>query len=258
MPSMVPTEYAITTQTFTATFKTLVYADLARNESLYSLFITEYATAVSRSAEVPVSQVRVIELYEGSVVVKAQLNYTALDVLSGADPAKFAAIIEDNTGKGISSVISSSSFLVVYIGNGVEYMWEGTSSDGKVLALDNDINKHDSLQLYLPRHFLTANVMYHVRLRAALCGNRRVFAKAYTSFAVPSQPLVALINGGNVRTAEGSPIRLDAGASVDPDEAPGEIYYKWKCVRTDRAALDANVSGLGDRGDAGEYTVNWE
>eukprot|EP00854_Cymbomonas_tetramitiformis_P022904 gene22904-27688_t len=111
---MAPTEYAITTQMFTASFQTLVYADLVSNESLYSLFIAEYTTAVSKSAEVPVSQVRVIEVSEGSVVVKAQLNYTALDMLSGADPGKFAAIIEDSAGEGISSVIASSSFLLQY------------------------------------------------------------------------------------------------------------------------------------------------
>ncbi|KAK3289598.1 hypothetical protein CYMTET_2983 [Cymbomonas tetramitiformis] len=115
---------------------------------------------------------------------------------------------------------------------GVQYLWDGVTSDGAAVLLEEVTNPR-TLTLYLPKSTLVANVAYSMRLTASLRGNPGVSSTVATAFTVKRQGLVALIQGGSVRTGEGLPVELDAGASYDPDDEPGEMTFSWACTRTD-------------------------
>ncbi|KAK3257979.1 hypothetical protein CYMTET_32952 [Cymbomonas tetramitiformis] len=126
---------------------------------------------------------------------------------------------------------------------GVSYWWDGVASDGTLVPLDSTINMRETLTLYLPRHTLTANVVYNMQLTVNLRGNPRVRSTVDISFMVEWQPLVALIRGGRVVTGEGLPVLLDARDSYDPDNLPGEMTFDWTCTRVDAAAPERYCRG---------------
>ncbi|KAK3238908.1 hypothetical protein CYMTET_51123 [Cymbomonas tetramitiformis] len=123
---------------------------------------------------------------------------------------------------------------------GVQYLWEGSTSAGVTIPLDSTINMRDTLTLYLPKNTLTARASHAMRLTASLRGNPNVKAIADLSFVVRSLALVALIQGGGVHTGEGLPVLLDAGGSYDPDGEPEEMTYAWTCTRTIRTQDPGN------------------
>ncbi|KAK3259548.1 hypothetical protein CYMTET_31458 [Cymbomonas tetramitiformis] len=122
------------------------------------------------------------------------------------------------------------------LSQGVRYMWRGVTSDGVAADLDSDINKRETLLLYLPKGTLTTRVQYAMQLTATLNGNSKVTAAVETHFSVISQPLVVLIQGGAVRTGEGLPVELDASSSYDPDGVDGEMTFSWTCARISNGA----------------------
>ncbi|KAK3282022.1 hypothetical protein CYMTET_10221 [Cymbomonas tetramitiformis] len=136
---------------------------------------------------------------------------------------------------GVFTGLSASDCILT---EGVQYMWDGVTSDGIAVPLDEFTNTA-ALTLYLPKSTLTANVAYSMRLTASLRGNRDVSSTVTTAFIVKRQALVALIQGGGVQTGEGLPVELDAGVSYDPDDEPGDMAYSWACTRNDTStALD--------------------
>ncbi|KAK3275984.1 hypothetical protein CYMTET_15918, partial [Cymbomonas tetramitiformis] len=122
------------------------------------------------------------------------------------------------------------------LSQGVRYMWRGVTSDGVAADLDSDINKRETLLLYLPKGTLTTRVQYAMQLTATLNGNSKVTAAVDTHFSVIAQPLVVLIQGGAVRTGEGLPVELDASSSYDPDGVDGEMTFSWTCARISNGA----------------------
>ncbi|KAK3262729.1 hypothetical protein CYMTET_28436 [Cymbomonas tetramitiformis] len=116
---------------------------------------------------------------------------------------------------------------------GTRFWWSGAVSNGDLLALDAARNKAETLTLKLPKMDLQVGLRYTFRLSAAMVGNAAVAADATSAFIVLSQPLVVIVRGGGVSTGEASPITLDAHESMDPDGAPGNISFIWRCFRPD-------------------------
>eukprot|EP00854_Cymbomonas_tetramitiformis_P016131 gene16133-19136_t len=112
-PTTSPTIFsAASTQTFTITFSDLSYAELASNLTFYDEFTSSYAAAVASGASVAPSQVEIVGVYEGSVLVDSLVQYTYADLAAGASPNAFAASLGNATQ--VAQMFSASEVLAPY------------------------------------------------------------------------------------------------------------------------------------------------
>ncbi|KAK3265059.1 hypothetical protein CYMTET_26234, partial [Cymbomonas tetramitiformis] len=114
---------------------------------------------------------------------------------------------------------------------GTAFRWEASVSDGSKLVLDES-NKAHTTVLTVPKKQLVVKARYVVSFVGYLKGNQGVMGQADVNFFVESLPLSVVIAGGDVMTGTRTPVTLDAETlSSDPDGAPGEMSFVWRCRR---------------------------
>ncbi|KAK3261628.1 hypothetical protein CYMTET_29471 [Cymbomonas tetramitiformis] len=115
------------------------------------------------------------------------------------------------------------------------FQWAGSTSDGAVLALTDEVNRASTLRLNFPKSTLTTYLSYTLSLTAKVTASPEVRAETSLSFFVEPQNLVALVSPSELATGEDSQVLLDAGASYDPDGEPDALRFEWRCTRADGA-----------------------
>ncbi|KAK3289078.1 hypothetical protein CYMTET_3484 [Cymbomonas tetramitiformis] len=111
---------------------------------------------------------------------------------------------------------------------GTYFRWGTSVSDGSELALGAAHRAHTTA-LTLSKAELRVKASYVVAFTGVLRGNERVKASAELPFLVRSLPLAVVIAGGAVTTGDRLPVIVDATQSSDPDGAPGEMEFTWRC-----------------------------
>lgn len=136
-------------------------------------------------------------------------------------------------------IIAAATLMASSCSNAAGYVfrWSAARSDGTPVALDPDITKSDTLQLFLPRKSLPPGLSYTLRFEGRQASNSMVTSSVEFAFFVQSAALQATIAGGEVLLREGLPVTLDATASIDPDdETEFEWEFTWMCQEVPAAA----------------------
>ena len=127
------------------------------------------------------------------------------------------------------------------------FRWSLTSGP----SLDLDSNALTSTSLLLPAYSLVPGGVYTFEFRAqGLSEGLTRTSSIEVMVVVTRSKLQVVIAGGDSKVYEGSPIKLDASASIDPEGIQGVAWhYYWMCAPVLRFIGDPNMR-LGETSNA--------